>query len=476
VSSTDDRPQHRGRVSAPPPGRAKSSRRPPQSQDAGTRVAYQSAARILLQSLDYESTLAAVAGLALPDIGSWSIVDVCERSGAMRRLAVVHPDPAMQLLARRLQDSWPPQTEDPIGAPVVMRTGATKIVSDVSDAMLVTVARDEENLALLRELGIGSFIVVPLTARQEVLGAITFVSKSPGRTYTGVDIGLAEGLAALGAVAIERAHLYEESEEARARALSRAEVAERQQRDLEQIMEIQARLVRGFSHDVKNPLGAAQGYAQLLEDGLIESLTPKQRESVIRIGASIGTALTLIDDLVEYAKSKMGKVEIQSQRTNVTEIAREILEEYRAQIEAAGLAIAFDADPSLGSIWSDRTRIRQILGNLLSNAVKYTERGGVSVRVAQRQASQAPWGGDWITVDVVDTGRGIPEKEQHLVFREFARLEPTTAQGSGLGLAISQWIADALGARITLVSDPGRGSTFTLWLPSASDTIGPTAS
>jgi signal transduction histidine kinase len=441
------------------------TRRAPVSTNSSQRsVLYKAAARLLMDSLDYESTLAAVAGLALPDIGSWSIVDLYERSGSMRRLAIVHPDAEMQKLTRRLVRSWPPQSENPHGAPVAMRTGETQVVSRVSDAMLIAVARDKDDLTLLRKLGIGSYVVVPLTARRQVLGAITFVSRMRGRTYTEDDLGLAEDLAALGALAIERANVYEESQSARSLATDRAEVAERQQRDLEQIMEVQARLVRGFSHDVRNPLGAAQGYALLLEEEIIDTLTARQKQSVRQIGASIHSALALIDDLVEYAKSKMGNVKIERSLTNVGELAEEILEEYRAQIEAAGLGVQFEVPWGLAPIRSDRARIRQILGNLISNALKYTEHGVVSVRV-EAHPHGAPWPGGWIAVAVADTGHGIPQEHQRLIFQEFARLEPTTTQGSGLGLAISEWMAESLGARITLSSKPGLGSTFTLWLP-----------
>jgi len=96
------------------------------------------------------------------------------------------------------------------------------VVSTVTDAMLVEVARDDDHLALLRKLGIGSFLVVPLTARRQVIGAITFVSKARGRKYTEEDLGLAEDLAALGALAIERANLYEASQTARGLATSRS--------------------------------------------------------------------------------------------------------------------------------------------------------------------------------------------------------------------------------------------------------------
>jgi signal transduction histidine kinase len=420
---------------------------------------------LVLSSTDYESALTAVSRLALPDFGAWSVVDVIEPPDSVRRLAVIHPDPEKQRLARTLPEGWPPETEDPIGVPAVMSTRQPHIVRHMTDEMLVGFARNEETLAVLRELGIGSFLVVPLIARDEVLGAVTFVTPSTGYQYTERDLGEAEELAALIALVIHNATLHRDLERARDRADQRAEEAQRQHRDLEQIMEVQARLVRGFSHDVKNPLGAAVGYADLLEAGLMGALTAQQKESMARISVSIRTALELIDDLVAYASSRMGKVDVQPGPADVREIAREIAEEYRAQVEAAGLELQVDLDDEIPRIRSDRIRVRQILGNLLSNAVKYTDEGRVTVRVERRRDGAALPGEESIALAIADTGPGIPAEKQQLLFQEFARLDPSASAGGGLGLAISRSIADALGGRLALDSTPGEGSTFTLWLP-----------
>jgi signal transduction histidine kinase len=97
--------------------------------------------------------------------------------------------------------------------------------------------------------------------------------------------------------------------------------------------------------------------------------------------------------------------------------------------------------------------------------VKYTGSGTILVQVQCRSLEDGPGAADWIATTVLDTGPGIAAEDHELVFKEFARLEPTNTQGVGLGLAISQWIAEALGARITLKSSPGKGSNFTVWLP-----------
>jgi len=184
------------------------------------------AGRLLASSLDYETTLRTVAGLALPYLGGWSTVDVVEGEGGgapwVRHLAIVHPEPGKQEIARRLEKSWPPDREAPIGVPVALRTRESEVVSRVTDEMLRKAARSEENLRDLRALGIGSAVVVPLIVRDRVLGAITFISPEEGEVYTEEHLALAEDLAPLCALAIDNARHYRNAERARHAAEARA--------------------------------------------------------------------------------------------------------------------------------------------------------------------------------------------------------------------------------------------------------------
>lgn len=232
-------------------------------------------------------------------------------------------------------------------------------------------------------------------------------------------------------------------------------------------MESRARLMRGFSHDVKNPLGAAEGHAYILEEEILGALSPKQRETMARIRQAIRSALNLIDDLLEIARAESGQISVHPEPTDVEKAARETVAEYRAQAEAARLMLVVGCDDAVPTVETDVHRLRQILGNLVSNAVKYTECGRIDVRISVRETADAPGPGPWICIDVADTGIGIPEEQQNLLFQEFTRLDPTARGGAGLGLAISRHIARALGGEITLESEVGEGSTFTLWLPAA---------
>jgi len=252
---------------------------------------------------------------------------------------------------------------------------------------------------------------------------------------------------------LSRALAAAADEEARLRALS-----EQRREDLMRISASKGRLVRGFTHDVKNPIGAADGYLQLVEDGITGPLTERQATSIARARRAIRSALALIGDLLEVAQAESGHLQVEHVPTDLAAVAADVAEDFRAQAEARGLSLTLAASP-VPMLATDPARVRQVIGNLVSNAVKYTPRGGVTVRVAERAGC--------VVVDVEDTGPGIPEDKRRLLFQEFTRLDPTAAPGVGIGLAMSHRIAEAIGGRLTVSGAPGRGSTFTLALPLA---------
>ncbi|HET7228976.1 MAG TPA: GAF domain-containing sensor histidine kinase [Longimicrobium sp.] len=298
-------------------------------------------------------------------------------------------------------------------------------------------------------------LVVPLADGGESVGALVLVRAAHGDGFADDEVARAQAFADLATVALRRVHLMEEAQQRRA--------------ELERITESRVRLLRGFSHDVKNPLGAADGHAALLEMGVLGEMAPRQVESVGRIRASIRSALELIGDLLELARAEAGEIDVQRRPVDVRDVAREIAAEYRAQATARGLELGVELPGELPVVVTDVVRTRQVLGNLISNAVKYTPEGTVTVRVGLRDGdgngSGPPRRGRWVAVDVADTGPGIAPEQHREIFREFGRLSPSSARGFGLGLAISQRVAAALGGSITVDSDVGRGSTFTLWLP-----------
>ena len=257
--------------------------------------------------------------------------------------------------------------------------------------------------------------------------------------------------------------LAERERSARAATEKACVEVERRRDEIARISVSRQGLIRGFSHDVKNSLGAADGYLFMLERGIMGPLAANQRNAVGHSRHSVRTAMQLIQDLLDLAKAETGDIDLHVVTTDLCEVAVRAVEDYRAQADSKGLAMTIDLPAAFPALQSDPARVGQVLGNLLSNAIKYTEAGSVSIRVGKRQDDT---GGEWSVVDVTDTGPGIARDNQRLIFNEFKRLDVSSrTAGAGIGLAISERLADLLGGYITVDSDLGRGSRFTLWLP-----------
>ena len=164
-------------------------------------------------SLDYRATLADVARAAVPDFADWCAVDVLEPTGELRRLEIAHADPRKLTFARELQERYPPDPDAPSGPHHVVRTGRSELVTDIPEELLRAAAVDELHLDLIRELGLRSYVSVPLAGRGRTFGAISFVQAESGRSYDATDLALAEELARRAAAAIENAQLFERVEE-----------------------------------------------------------------------------------------------------------------------------------------------------------------------------------------------------------------------------------------------------------------------
>jgi signal transduction histidine kinase len=295
----------------------------------------------------------------------------------------------------------------------------------------------------------GSMIAVPLRHAAAPIGAL-FVLSATETSFGPDDLARARTFGHLAALAYEKVRLLDEARDGRA--------------ELERVMKSRSRLMRGFSHDIKNPLGAADGYAELLTSGIYGPLSTEQSERIECIRRSIRVAVALIDDLHALARAEAGRLELSVAPVDLGALARASAEEYGASAEAGGLSLSVDVPAESLVVATDRARVRQIVSNLLSNAIKYTTAGSIILRVRRWPPRQFPQTNRWVAIDVTDSGPGIHPDNWDSVFEEFTRLA-TDETGAGLGLAISQRLAHALGGQITIQSEVGSGSTFTLWLP-----------
>ena len=218
-----------------------------------------------------------------------------------------------------------------------------------------------------------------------------------------------------------------------------------------------------MSHEIRTPMNAIFGFAQLLADHVDE---PLQREWVASIRKSGQVLLTLINDVLDLSKIEAGKLQLNSQGTDIGELVEETLSLFGAMAEAKDIALRLEiARDGLVPVAVDAPRLRQILMNLISNAVKYTEHGTVTVGV---DMMRSPLGGHDLRIRVKDTGTGIHPDEQVKIFEPFYQadsLDGKTRQGTGLGLSVTRLLTHLMQGRIQVVSTPGEGALFQVDIP-----------
>lgn len=213
----------------------------------------------LASSLDYERTLQTIARLAVPEMADWAAVDIVADDGTLRRLAVHHQDPAKIELVRSLEERYPAKPDATTGAPHVVRTGQSEMVVEIPDSLLQEGAVDDEHFALLRQLGLRSYIAAPLIAHDHVLGVITFVQAESGRTYTDADRELVEDLARRAGLAVYNAQIVRQLEESSQRLEEQASELEEQASDLKGKDEELRRVVQRLRlHVDQTPLGVIE--------------------------------------------------------------------------------------------------------------------------------------------------------------------------------------------------------------------------
>jgi PAS domain S-box-containing protein len=397
------------------------------------------AGRALSASLDYESTLKAVARLAVPTIADWCMVDIRNDNGAFQRVAVAHADPRKIELARTIEEKYPSDPNAPGGIHEVIRTSRPVYMSRIPADRLEAAARDDEHRRMLRELQLTSYMCVPLMTQGRAFGAITFVSAESGREYAEGDLRFASELAARASLAVENARAY-----------ARASDANRMKDEF----------LATLSHELRTPLNAILGYTRMIRMGTISQEKTREAQEIIERNAL--SLRQIIEDVLDVSRVVAGRMRLNVETVDLPAILHESCAAIMPAAEAKGVRVEKIIDPLRIPISGDPERLQQITWNLLSNAIKFTPRGG---RVQLRLASV----NSHVEISVSDTGRGIDPDFLPLVFERFRQADTSFSReqgGLGLGLAIAKQLAELHGGTIIAQSEgAGQGATFTVKLP-----------
>ena len=319
-------------------------------------------------------------------------------------------------------------------------------VPDIGDEQAYAATRLR---AVLLRLGYRSLLAVPLLSEQRILGVLTVWRQAVG-LFPDEVVKLLQTFATQSALAIQNARLFRELQ-AKSREL---EVASRHKSEF----------LANMSHELRTPLNAIIGYSEMLQEEARDQNAEGFVPDLQRINAAGKHLLELINGVLDLSKIEAGKMELYLEAFEVGPLVRDVAAVLEPLAQKNANRLEVQCVPDVGAMRADLTKLRQALFNLLSNACKFTERGVVSVAVTREAAAD----GDSIVFAVSDTGIGMTPEQMARLFEEFGQVDASTTRrygGTGLGLALSRRLCRMMGGDITVASEPGRGSTFTIRLP-----------
>jgi PAS domain S-box-containing protein len=382
---------------------------------------------------DEAATLDELARLAVRDLADWFIVDVVE--GAEVRRAVLHADPAKSTLAHALA-TIPLVRERQHLLYEPIRAQRAALVSQVDERYLERVAQGPEHLALMRALELRSFIAVPLLARGRLLGAFGLISSRVDHHYDERDLGLAQQLARVAALAVDNARLYDTAQRA---------IAAR-----DEILGIVA-------HDLRSPLHSVSLTSELLARREAGSPDATAR-AVEAIRRAVRRMDRLIQDMLDVVRMEARPLAIEPAPVDPRDLLEEALGAQTGAASRSLVRIGLEIAGGLPCVHADRGRLLQVFDNLIGNAIKFTPPGGEIVLGAVAAGGE-------VRFRVADTGVGMSEEQRLHAFDPFWQARKADRRGAGLGLRIVRGIVEAHGGRVWVESEPGRGTALYFTLP-----------
>lgn len=396
----------------------------------------------MTSSLDYEESLRKLANLAVSRVSDWCAVDVVER-GELRRVAVAHRDPEMVALAREFASKRPPDMSAETGVAQVIRTGKPELYPEIPEEMIEAAVDDPQVLDEIRKFQLRSAMVVPLTNRDGVFGAITFVISEGSHRFGQADLAMAEELARRAAASIENARLYTEAQE--------------RERELLRANEAKDEFLGMMSHELRTPITVIHGGARVLRargDQLDEETRRGMFADMERESERLAR---MLENLLAMARVELDQEPV-AEPVLVQRLIDRILAACRLSPDRE---VEVHAQPGLPPVAAEPAYLEHVVRNLIGNADKYSPAG----RPIEVDLRATPEGG--VAVRVLDRGFGIGEDEVERIFERFYRSDRTAklAGGAGMGLAVCKRLIEAMGGQIWARSRSAGGLEVGFSLP-----------
>lgn len=394
------------------------------------------AVAVLGETLEVAATEASIVQLPLGWLGDGAMLDVVTGGASLRRVPARPADPVLAAALARVAE-LPLDLDSPSRVVDVMRRGASEYVPEVNDEWLEAHTADASELARMRALGMRSLLLLPLTARDHVLGVLKIFRTVNPRPFTETELQGAEELALRAAFALDNARLYETAQQA---TIARDHA------------------LGVVSHDLRNPISAIGMCARALLAST-DAADAERRGLVTTIVDSTELTQRMIRDLLDVASIEVGRLSVERKQVDTGTVLARVVGLFERDAADRGVLLGLDRPAESLCVTGDEERLVQVLANLLGNALRFTERGGQVTLGARRNGNE-------IEIHVRDNGTGIPASELHRIFDRYWTVRRNAPKGgTGLGLAIARGIVEAHGGRLWAESTPGVGSTFRFTVP-----------
>ena len=393
-------------------------------------------------SLDYEETLKNVAQMIVPTLADLCLVYLYEENNLNRVTFAYNKN-----VDKNLVDEMVKEQKNPVifrethPAKTALRTGQPQMVNEITDSWLKSISRKEKMYQIRKQMGWQSYMVAPMIARDQTIGAVAFVSLTKGRKYKNFDLTIAQELARRAALAVDNARLYKDAKEAiRAR---------------DEFLSI-------ASHELKTPLTSLLLELELAFKNVIQS--HQKSLSIPQIAKSLENAQwqsrrlnQLINNLLDLSRVTSNRLGLVFEKFDLSELVKDIVSRFDEELKIEGYEISLNIQNSVVGNW-DKLRMEQIFTNLLTNAIKYGNSQLIEVSLEGDQ-SQA-------RLRITDHGIGINQKEKGIIFSPYERATKNQQEKSlGMGLYITKQLVEAHGGKIYVRSKPNKETVFTVELP-----------